>query len=149
MQVYRRLKNLQGDPHYVALGMAVGVFIGLTPTFPFHILLAVALAFLLRGSKAAAAVGVWVGNPLTMPFSYYLSYRIGNLMLNQPCPLDLKYKSIFELSSLGWTNVAAMLIGGAVIGLPPAIVAYFITRSAFRKIHRRRLVRLGPTDSID
>lgn len=63
-----RLKHLQGDPHRIALGMAVGVFIGVTPTFPFHTMLALAIATLMRGSPAAAAIGVWFGNPLTMPF---------------------------------------------------------------------------------
>jgi len=31
-----RAKTLQGDPHYVAMGMAIGVFVSVTPTIPFH-----------------------------------------------------------------------------------------------------------------
>ena len=63
-----RFKQLNGDPHYVALGMAIGVFISVTPTIPFHTVIALALAFILRGSKAAAAIGVWFSNPVTIPF---------------------------------------------------------------------------------
>jgi uncharacterized protein (DUF2062 family) len=32
----RRIKSLQGDPHYVAVGMAAGVLVVFTPTIPFH-----------------------------------------------------------------------------------------------------------------
>jgi uncharacterized protein (DUF2062 family) len=33
---YLRIKSLQGDPRYVAVGMAVGVFVAFTPTIPFQ-----------------------------------------------------------------------------------------------------------------
>ena len=49
-----KAKRLEGDPHFIALGLAIGVFVGFTPTIPFHTVLAVALAFLFKGSKAAA-----------------------------------------------------------------------------------------------
>ena len=70
-------KTLQGDPHYVAVGMAIGVFIGITPTIPLHTVIAVALAFVLRGSKPAAIIGVWFANPITIPLFYWASYEIG------------------------------------------------------------------------
>lgn len=140
-QIYLRIRNLQGDPHYVAMGMAVGVFIGVTPTFPFHTALAIALAFLLRGSKPAAIIGVWFGNPVTMPFFYFASYKIGIIILGHQAPFDLKYESILELFNLGWDVAGAMLVGGIVIGLPPALIFYFLTLVLFKKIRRARLVR--------
>ena len=69
-----RIKRLNGDPHYVATGMAIGVFVGITPTIPLHTVLALALAFLFRVSKVAAALGVWCSNHVTIPFFYYWSY---------------------------------------------------------------------------
>ena len=42
----QRAKTLQGDPHYIAMGMAVGVFVSLTPTVPFHTVIAIFLAFI-------------------------------------------------------------------------------------------------------
>jgi len=44
-----RAKTLQGDPHYIAMGMAIGVFVSITPTVPFHTIIAIALAFILKG----------------------------------------------------------------------------------------------------
>ena len=131
-------KTLQGDPHYIALGMAIGVFIGVTPTFPFHTALALSLAFAFRASKPAAVLGVWFGNPLTMPFFYLGSYKIGMLILGNSVPFDIKYTSIPELLNLGLDVTVALIVGGALLGLPPAAGAYFITRKIFTTIRNRK-----------
>ena len=51
-----QIKELQGDPQYLSRGMAIGIFVGFTPTIPFHTILAVMLAIFFRGSKSAAAI---------------------------------------------------------------------------------------------
>ena len=51
---YLKFIRLKGDPSSLARGVAVGTFIGITPTIPFHTVMTLALAFLLRGSKVAA-----------------------------------------------------------------------------------------------
>lgn len=123
----RQLRELRGKPHEIALGMAIGVFIGITPTIPLHTILAVSLALLVGGSKLAAALGVWVSNPLSIPFFYYGSYRIGQLVLGLPginLPDD---RSLLAMASLGGKIVGAMLLGGVILGIGPAIVAYVLT----------------------
>jgi hypothetical protein len=70
-----RTKALNGEPRYAAMGMAVGIFVSATPTIPFQTLIAVALAFIMRGSKAAAAVGVWLSNLSGKLQDRYLSFR--------------------------------------------------------------------------
>ena len=132
------VKRLRGDPHYIARGMAIGVFIGVTPTFPLHTVLALFLAFVLRGSKPAAALGVWIGNPATMPIFYLGSYKIGILILGSSIPFDEKYESIIELSKLGLDVTAAMITGGVLLGIPPAICSYFIAHKLFTKIRNRK-----------
>jgi len=47
-ELVRRVKKLEGNPHYIAMGMAIGVFVGITPTMPFHTVIAVALALILN-----------------------------------------------------------------------------------------------------
>jgi uncharacterized protein (DUF2062 family) len=123
----RQLKELRGKPHEISLGMAIGVFIAITPTIPFHTVLAVSLAALLRGSKLAAALGVWVSNPLTIPFFYYGSYRLGRFVLGYPqLPLPDDY-SLFSLIKLGKHVTVAMLHGGVLLGILPGLLAYFLT----------------------
>lgn len=130
-----RIRDLQGDPQYVATGMAIGVFVAVTPTIPFHTAIALALAFIFKGSKAAAVIGVWFSNPLTIPVLYYGSYKIGTLLLRGPVPYDIHFESISELFELGLDVTLAMLIGGALLGIIPAVAAYFIT---FRVVVRLR-----------
>ena len=132
-----RILSLQGKPHYIAMGMAIGVFVGVTPTIPLHTVIAVALAFVLKGSKPAAIIGVWVGNPLTIPFFYLGSYKIGVLLLGKSIPFDLKYESVSELMKLGLDATLAMIAGGVVLGVVPGVAAYFITRKVFRAIRSR------------
>jgi len=134
-----RVKTLQGDPHYIAVGMAIGVFIGITPTMPFHTVIAIVLAFIFRGSKAAAALGVWFCNPVTAPFFYLGSYKAGMFILGSSAPFDIKYESILELVKLGMDVTIAMIIGGVILGILPGIAAYFITRKIITTIRSRRM----------
>ncbi|MDP2647048.1 MAG: DUF2062 domain-containing protein [Desulfobacterales bacterium] len=128
-EVISKFKQLQGDPRYVARGVAIGVFIGITPTLPFHTVIALALSFLFKGSKAAAALGVWIGNPLTLPFCYWGSYYAGSFFLpvSMPPEFNLKYESITELARLGLDATLSMLLGGVIIGVLPGIASYFLT----------------------
>ncbi len=123
----RQLRELRGKPHEISLGIAIGVFIGITPTVPFHTVLAVSLAILLRASKLAAALGVWVCNPLTIPFFYYGSYRLGRFVLGLSelsLPQDYSFISLIQL---GQHVTVAMLHGGVLLGILPALLAYILT----------------------
>ncbi len=51
-----RAKTLHGDPHYIAMGMAIGFFVAITPTIPFQTIIAVGLAFILKGSSRSRNV---------------------------------------------------------------------------------------------
>jgi uncharacterized protein (DUF2062 family) len=123
----RQFRELRGKPHEIALGMAIGVFIGVTPTIPFHTILAVSLAVLVRASKLAAALGVWVGNPLSIPLFYYGSYRIGQLVLGLPGLRFPEDHSLLVMGKLGGEIVGAMVVGGVILGIIPAVVAYVLT----------------------
>ena len=136
-----RAKKLDGDPHYVAMGMAIGVFIGVTPTMPFHTVLAVGLAFLFRGSKAAAALGVWFSNPVTAPFFYVGSYKVGKYLLGNSVPFNLKYESLLELAHLGINVTMALIAGGIILGILPGIASYLVTRKIFTTIRSKRAIK--------
>jgi len=123
----RQLRELRCKPHEIALGMAIGVFIGITPTIPLHTILAVSLAVFARGSKLAAALGVWVSNPLTIPLFYYGSYRIGRFVLGLPGLQFPEAHSLLAMAKLGGTIMGAMVLGGIILGIIPAVLAYILT----------------------
>jgi hypothetical protein len=134
----KQVKQLHGDPHYVAMGMAIGVFISITPTMPFHTVIAVALAFIFRGSKAAAALGVWFCNPLTAPLFYWGSYKAGMFILGDSGSFNVNFESILELFRLGADVTMAMITGGVILGILPGISAYFLTKKIFLTIRSRK-----------
>ncbi|MCJ7771816.1 MAG: DUF2062 domain-containing protein [Desulfobacterales bacterium] len=134
-----KAKTLQGDPTYIAKGLAIGVFVGITPTIPLHTGIAIALAFIFKASKPAAVIGVWSGNPVTIPFIYFGSYKIGMLLTGKSATLDNNYMTIQELLQQGIDTTIAMILGGVILGILPAIAAYFITRNVFTVIRERKI----------
>ena len=75
------LKRMKGSSHEVALGLACGISVSFTPFLGLHALLAITLAWTLRGSMAAALIGTLFGNPWTFPFIWYFTYEIGQLFI--------------------------------------------------------------------
>lgn len=73
--------RLDEAPRRIALGMAIGVFIGITPFYGLHTLLALLVAFLFRLNKAATVTGAWINLPWFAPFVYAFSHKLGQAVL--------------------------------------------------------------------
>mgnify|MGYP000262409494 FL=1 len=119
-----RLIRLRAEPNDIAKGFALGIFIGMTPTFGVQMVIAVFLAMLLEENKIAAAVGVWITNPLTAPFIYALEYESGRLLLGldyAQLPSELTFSA---LKSLGWEVLLPMMAGSLLYGLVLSIISY-------------------------
>ncbi|UCE53805.1 MAG: DUF2062 domain-containing protein [Desulfobacterales bacterium] len=137
-QWIKRIMQLHGDPHYVAMGMAIGFFVAVTPTIPFHTFIAVGLAFILKASKAAAAIGVWFANPLTIPIFYLASYKTGVMLLGWSIAVDVSSEPVSDPMKLGLDVIFATIVGGIIIGIVPGIAAYVITRKIISKLRVRQ-----------
>jgi uncharacterized protein (DUF2062 family) len=144
-----RVKRLEGDPHDVALGLAIGVFIGITPTIPFHTALAIAFSFLFGASKVAAALGVWISNPVTIPIFYYLSYKIGIFLVDVSSPFDVVPRSLIELVRTGADITFAAIVGGVILGIIPGILTYLLTRRTLSVIHSKKLKEKNMTSAAN
>ncbi len=135
--LWLKFRRLQGSPQKLAGGMALGVFIAMTPTVPFHTVMALALAPLLRVSPVTAYIGIWVCNPLTMVPLYVLAYKIGRVLLFRgehliiPATFDLR-----AIADLGWRYGLALQLGGLILAVPFAIIAYLFTLWAVRRYRR-------------
>jgi uncharacterized protein len=132
----QRILALPGHPREVAAGLAIGVFVGMTPTTPLQSLLAIVFCFLLKKSKLAAFMGTWVSNPLTLPVIYFCDYEVGRIITGVERPsLLLSDFSLQRMLDLGIHIVYPLLIGGLFVGLLAAIPAYFISRKI---LHSRK-----------
>lgn len=124
---YLRLVRIQATPHNIAIGLAAGVFIGLLPVLPFQTVLAVGLAFIVRGSKIAAALGTWVSNPLNWVPLYLLFYHLGKALSPFDVPnFDPSQLEMAQMLAAGWKFFAVMMVGGLIIATPAAIISYFL-----------------------
>jgi uncharacterized protein (DUF2062 family) len=140
---YLKTLRIKAPPHSIGLGMAIGVFVGCLPLIPFQTVIAVSLAFFFRCSKITAALGTWVTNPANVVFVYYFLYRIGRLIVpGEALGFDPKHLTLSEMFASGWHLVMIMSVGGLVIGIPAAILTYFLTVRLIRVYHKRRAARL-------
>jgi uncharacterized protein (DUF2062 family) len=144
---YLRFLRLRGEPHELALGAAFGVFSGMMPIMPFHMVLAVTLAIAFKGSKLTAALGSWISNPLNWYLIYSLDYKIGFFILNISRE-DRGFLSfmesirsageglamIKEIISSGGIIIAAFISGGLILGIIVSIPSYFICLTIFKYI---------------
>ena len=122
-----RLLRLQDSPERIARGMALGLFIGMTPTFGAQMALALLAAMLLAENKLAAIIGVWVTNPITAPFIYGLEYEMGRLLLGLPHPaMPLEFNYHF-LKAFGWQLILPISLGSLIFGISSAIIGYSVT----------------------
>lgn len=140
--LWLRVLRIRASEHNVARGLAAGVYVGLLPVLPFQTVIAVALAFVVRGSKIAAALGTWVSNPLNWVPCYLMFYYVGKLVLPLDVPpLDLDHVEMKQLIEAGWKMFAVMMVGGTVVGIPSAAVSYFAALKAVRMYRERKEAR--------
>jgi len=149
---YLKFLRLQGDPHSLALGVAIGLFIGITPTIPLHTALILILAWILRGNIIAALIAATaISNPLTWLPQYYFCWRLGSWLL----PGRLSWARIQELlglltsgtgfsqnlallGQLGLEAVAVMLVGGTLLAIPFTCAGYLLSFKFFRALRKKR-----------
>ncbi len=149
---YIRLKRLRGNPAELAMGFAIGVFIGCTPTIPFHTVLIVLLAFLTKSSAIAGITSSWlISNPITSLPLYYLAAIIGNAVTPYELNLEMVQQVLTNISSaetilnklaiildLGYESLAVLGIGGILLGLPIALLSYFASLYFFTFVKRKK-----------
>jgi uncharacterized protein (DUF2062 family) len=144
---YLRILRLRGKPEEVAGGMAIGVAVGLTPTVPLHLVLAVLGAFLLGKSKLAAALGSQVGNPFFLPFIYFLDFKVGQTITGSRGPsLEFPDVSASHILNMGWDIYYPLLVGGVGVGRGSLLPIYFLTKKLVLLSRERRRRRLEKID---
>ena len=147
----------------VSIGVAVGIFMGFTPTVGVQMYLVAIVWTIYRyifRRNFALPVGVamvWISNPLTMVPMYYLFLITGYMMFDVQHGLSYQHfaESIgrisqtgdlmdkisegtsFLLVELGWP----MVVGSFVYAVPFSIISFYITKYLVTK-HRKNNARL-------
>ena len=128
------LMTMADTPHSIALGSAIGIFFGFTPLWSLKTLLSIAVAWICRCNKIAAAIAVTVHDVLifVMPAIYFAEYKVGCWALHRPPPAH-RIRFHFGLYDYLHWNVFLKVVWPAFIGslflaVPSAVVVYLVMR---------------------
>lgn len=164
--LWHRLSRLPDQPHRIARGVAVGVFLSFSPLHGFHFIVAALICLMIRGNVLAAFIGTFAGNPLTTPFIALSCVGLGRTILGLPGEMSPQF--IFRefanataetwhniVSAVGpgptrWTGLAEFYneifvpyaVGGLVLGGIAGTIAYYLTIPIVHRYHARRAKKM-------
>lgn len=130
--------TMKTDPEAVARGLAIGLFIGLTPTVGFQTLLMIILCIAFAGHFPSAFVVSNVSNPFTTAPLYWGFHELGKAVYRQ-VPLLSQDVDAWYLRGIG-DEITYTLLGSLLIATPVALAGYWASWrvSIAWKRHRER-----------
>jgi uncharacterized protein (TIGR03546 family) len=121
--------NSQSSPRQIAVAIALGMIIGLTPFLSMHNILILFIAFIIRVNLSAffLAVGLFSGfGLLTAP----LFSSIGEMLLNSPTMSAMwtgfYQVTLFKLSHLHHTLTLGSLVASLVLFVPMVLLCVYL-----------------------
>jgi uncharacterized protein len=154
-KLIRPIFLIRSSPHSIALGVALGIFITLTPTVGVQMLLVFVIGTLIKANRIIALILCWLSNPLTVPPLYYGYYYLGAKLLgldlwtisNFSKKLDVFRVALDELGmaetiELFWDGIIwPMWLGSFVIAAVVSVPCYPLTRYLLRRQREIRSIR--------
>jgi uncharacterized protein len=126
------LMAISDTPHSIALGSAIGIFFGFTPLYSLKTLLSIAVAWICRCNKIAAAIAVTVHDVaiFAMPAIYLAEYKLGCWTLHRTSPNRVHFVGFHDyLSWHVFTRVVwPALVGSLFLAVPSAVAVYLVIR---------------------
>jgi len=122
------------DRGVTARGVAIGLFVALTPTVGLQTFLMLALCLLLRGNFLFAFAVSWISNPITLGPLYLGYYLLGELVIS---PLVDPLSPLWAAGSAGPLLDAMYFVAGSLlIAFPVASCGYALSLWLARRIGR-------------
>jgi uncharacterized protein (DUF2062 family) len=148
--IYVLLVRIDATPHQVGLGFAIGVVLGVFPSFGLGVPAAILLSLIFRINKAATLVGVFIMNPLTLIPIWTMSAFIGGLITGADYRIILEQARNGELfRSLSYSTYV-YIIGNVTLASALAVSSYALIRGVVGRYHKmKRLRRAEKQRGID
>lgn len=93
--------TINDTPHSIALGVALGMFVALTPTVGLQMLIILVIGTLIKANRIIGVLLVWISNPITMGPMYYSYYWLGGKILGVELwtfnTFTSKYNTVMEV----------------------------------------------------
>lgn len=152
-RMLRALGRATGTVHQIALGVAIGFFVGWLPIIGIQMVVAVVVCQIFKANKIVPIFPIWLTNPVTMVPIYSFNYWVGWLVVGGPPLTDLaavlrkmiavpeqaddvgRFEAWWtgvrhafgELLSMGWDMQIPLWLGCVIVGLALAIPSYYIS----------------------
>ncbi len=147
--IYIKLFRIHDTPQKIALGVGIGVFLGIAPgTGP---IAAVFMAFVLRVNRAAALLGSLLTNTWLSIVTFFLSIKIGASIMGVDWQdvhrnwgqflKDFKVVTLFKLATL--KIILPVIIGYFVVSFCLGLIAYLITLTIITRIRHESKSRIN------
>ena len=139
-EIWQRLSQQDARPGQIAAGFSIGIAAGFLPLNPSPIIVATAVAWLLKSNVIAAAAGAAMAIlyiPL-LPLIWLAEYRLGKLILPVQHPLTLDQLRLWDVLQKGWDVYAAMFVGSIVIATPVTLLTYLVVKRIAERWARQR-----------
>jgi len=131
--IYIKLFRVHDTPQKIALGVGIGVFLGIIPgSGP---IAAVFMALVLRVNRAAALLGSLLTNAWLSILTFFLSIKVGASIMRAEWQevhgnwvqflKDFKVITLFKLATL--KIILPVIIGYLVVGFCLGLIAYLVT----------------------
>jgi uncharacterized protein (DUF2062 family) len=137
------LMTLPDTPHAIALGSAIGMFFGFSPLFGLKTILALLIAWALKGNKTAAVITVQL-HDLLLPFvpaMFVWQYRLGMWALYHRLPQRPGFRRVALWDFMEWTTFLTVgrpiLVGSLFFAVPAALFVYIGFRAVLIRSRAR------------
>ena len=129
-QFLLKLRTEDSSPNRDPLAVAVGVFLGCTPLYGFHLALCLAVGKLLRLNRLKVYLAANVSNPLLAPFLVFAQIQTG-AWLRRGHTHELTWRSLSGTDP--WTYGMDLVVGSLAVGVVLAIGLGLLTWAMTRR----------------
>ena len=114
-----------------SMAFGIGLFCAFIP-LPFQMVIAAALAIMLRANLPLSVILCWITNPLTIPPMFYFAYLVGTWVLSWP-PSQFEFELSFEWLGNELIHIwQPFLLGCLICGSIAAIIGYYTISLSWR-----------------
>ncbi len=123
------------SPQKLSLSLCIGLYIAFSPFPGVHAIMMIAANYILKLNFPLLFVITSINNPWTMIPLYTLDYIFGHWLVHSLLGLQPSFTiSLFNIFGGGNICLWSFLVGGNILGLSAAIIAYPIVNSLFKKL---------------
>ncbi|MCJ8330737.1 MAG: DUF2062 domain-containing protein [Lentisphaeria bacterium] len=153
---YLKIMRQKGSPHQVAVGVSIGVCVGLIVPPGGQILILIAILPFIKCNKLLPIVGCTISNPITFGPLYAFYFWLGKLVtgleasFKKPDVNMSTWEWLSELWQKGGDILIILLVGGLICTFVGTITCYYITKAMVTSFRGRKVNKqLNRMDDIN